>query len=82
MCPISIMSEGKQVEIVQLLGGRAFTARLEERGLFPGSSVVIIQNSGGALLVSIGSSRFAIGRGMARKIFVREKDTDQQRAPQ
>lgn len=74
MCPINVVPAGKTVEIRRLLGGRSFILKLQEMGLFPGSFVNVIQNSGGALLVSVGSSRFAIGRGMAGKIFVSERD--------
>ena len=73
MCPVSIVQEGKEVEIVRLLGGRGFVAQLQERGLYPGSSVGIVRNSGGAVLLSVGTTRFAIGRGMADRILVKEK---------
>ena len=74
MCPICVVQEGKEVEIVRLLGGRGFVIQLQERGIYPGSSVGIVRNGGGAMLLSVGTARFAIGRGMAERILVKERN--------
>jgi ferrous iron transport protein A len=64
------MSEGTEVTVARLAGGGESTRRLSELGLVPGARVRIVQNGGGPLLLKLGDSRFAIGQGMAKKVFV------------
>ncbi|ABR55460.1 FeoA family protein [Methanococcus vannielii SB] len=42
-----------------------------ELGIIPGSKITIIsKNNQGPILIRVGNSKIAIGRGMARSIFV------------
>jgi ferrous iron transport protein A len=70
MCPLSVMSEGAEVTVARLVGGGESMRRLSELGLVPGARVRIVQNGGGPLLLKLGDSRFALGQGMALKVFV------------
>jgi ferrous iron transport protein A len=69
---MNIISSGKRVEIVKVLGGCCFMKRLEEMGILPGSAVEVVQNNGGPVMLGIGNSRFAIGQGAATRIYVKE----------
>ncbi|MGI6783576.1 MAG: FeoA family protein [Aminivibrio sp.] len=70
MCPITIAPEGSEVTVARVAGGCESCRRLSELGLVPGVKVNVVQNSGGPLLLKIGESRFALGQGMALKVFV------------
>lgn len=72
MCPVTAISPGKRVEVVKLLGGNTFLTRLEEMGILPGTSLEIVSNGGGPVMLGVGNSRFAVGQGIASRIFVRE----------
>lgn len=70
MCPITIMPEGSEVTLAMVAGGGGAGKRLSELGLVPGAKVNVVQNAGGPLLLKVGESRFALGQGMAMKLFV------------
>lgn len=70
MCPITIMSEGSEVVVARVAGGDGCSKRLSELGLVPGAKVQVVRNEGGPILLKVGESRFAIGQGMAMKVFV------------
>lgn len=76
--PLGLMASGDFAEVVQhaVVGQRhalpADLVRLEEMGLRPGMRVQVLANEGhGPLLLRLGESRVAIGRGVAMKIRVR-----------
>ncbi len=70
MCPITIMPEGSEVTVARVAGGCESCRRLSELGLVPGARVNVVQNGGGPLLLKVGEARFALGQGMALKVFV------------
>ena len=72
MCPITAVPEGREVTVALVAGGSASSRRLTELGLVPGRIVAVMQNSGGPLLLRLGDSRFALGKGVAEKVFVKE----------
>jgi ferrous iron transport protein A len=62
---------GKRVRFVAVDGGRVLQGRLAALGLVPGAEIQVVQNEGrGPVILSVGSSRMALGRGMADKIIV------------
>ncbi|OPY93042.1 MAG: FeoA domain protein [Syntrophaceae bacterium PtaU1.Bin231] len=62
---------GKRVRFVAVDGGRVLQGRLAALGLVPGAEIQVVQNEGrGPVILSVGSSRMALGRGMADKILV------------
>jgi Fe2+ transport system protein FeoA len=51
-------------------GGRRLVHRLAELGLTAGVEIILVQDSGGPLLLSVRNSRLALGRGLAEKMAV------------
>lgn len=72
MKPLAFASPNRCVEVVEISGGRSIDLRLKEIGIFPGVRIKVILNEGGPVVVSLQNSRFALGRGIALKIFVKE----------
>lgn len=68
--PLSMASDGEQVRITQLLGGKGLAMRLTELGLNQGTEISVVQRQGGGLVVARGGTRIALGGGMAMKILV------------
>ena len=75
--PLSMVSSGETVELVQIREGRRLRKRLADLGLNVGLDVRVVQNcfSGPLILAVKEDARLAIGRGMAHQILVvpREK---------
>ncbi len=69
--PLIYAKPGEVLHIRSIGGGRNLSKRLAEMGLYPGSTIKIISNQGGPVIIAVGETRLAIGRGMAAKIFVR-----------
>jgi len=71
--PLSDVTPGRTMEVVDLIGGERSTQRLLEMGLYAGASVEVIAGRGwGPVVLRLAGSRLALGRGMANKIIVRE----------
>jgi Fe2+ transport system protein FeoA len=75
--PLSMVSPGETVELVQIREGRRLRKRLADLGLNVGLDIRVVQNcfSGPLILAVKEDARLAIGRGMAHQILVvpREK---------
>ena len=67
---LSEAAKGQKVRLVRIDAGKKLTHRLNELGLTPGVEVLLVQASGGPLLLCVRDSRVAIGRGMAEKLTV------------
>lgn len=69
---LSKMQSGRQAKVVEIQGGETVTARLSALGLRPGKIVTKISSMlwRGPVTIQVGSTRVAIGRGMADKIIV------------
>ena len=64
---------GKECKFLEVQGGHEIGKRLTELGLLPGEIIQVSQNRGqGPLVLFFRGSKFAIGRGLARKIWVEE----------
>lgn len=59
-----------QVRIVSVNCGRGCSEKLSSLGLVPGTSVTVLSNAGGPVVLDVKGSRLAIGRGMALRILV------------
>lgn len=71
MIPLAMMRQGERARVLSISGGRGLVRRLTEMGLYPGVEIEIISNSGaGPLIIGLGGSRFGIGFGMSKRIFV------------
>lgn len=69
--PLSTISPGQMVEIVELDAGGELWTRLESMGIFPDSQAKVLSNYGfGPLLLALGDNRIILGRGMAEKVIV------------
>jgi len=64
--------EGQVVLVKRLDGGFGFRRRLMGLGIYPDQKLMILKSGilGGPILVKVGESGVAIGRGMANKIEV------------
>ncbi len=68
--PLTMISPGQTVKLIEISTGRKLKHRLTELGLTPGVELQVMQDQGGPLLLSVYNSRLALGRGMAHKIMV------------
>ena len=72
MFPLALAGEGKQVEVVAMSKGKSIHERLLSMGIGIGDVLHVVKCQGqGAVLVAKGQNRYALGGGMARKIYVR-----------
>lgn len=70
MKALDTVRPGQKVEVKGIAGGRRARNRLMELGIIEGTAIGVFSNEGGPLIISVGNSRFAIGRGIAQKIIV------------
>lgn len=69
--PLAELRTGTRAVVRALRAGRELTSRLTAMGLIAGARVEVLQNRGrGPLLVRVGDTRVALGRGEAPKILV------------
>ena len=70
---LSKAKSGKTMEVVDLIGGERSTRRLLEMGLYEGASIEVISGRGwGPVVLKLAGTRLALGRGLAKKILVRD----------
>lgn len=66
--PLTMVERGKPIVIVRV-GGKEETRRfLENLGFTTGSTVIVISEMNGNIIVNVKETRVAIGRDMANKI--------------
>jgi len=65
-------NKGKTVKVVEITGGQQFRKKIDAIGLQVGSRIVKLSSQvlNGPVTIKIGSTKLAIGHGMAKKIFV------------
>ncbi len=72
MFPLAFAGEGEQVEVVAMGKSKKVYERLLSMGIGVGDTLDIVKCQGqGAVLVAKGRNRYALGGGMAQKIYVR-----------
>lgn len=71
------LAAGREARVTLLEGGRPFRQGLEEMGLRVGVVLRLLQGARGPLLVQVGETRLALGRGMAEKIRVEPLEESQ-----
>lgn len=65
------LSENEKAKILRIQGGICLIQRLMDLGLTYGTVVQIVRNFGrGPIIVSVRNTEIALGRGIARKIWV------------
>ncbi len=68
---LDTLPPGTRARIIDIRGGRGIIYRLYQMGFTPGSIVEVVANYGyGPIVIRIRGVETAIGRGVARKIFV------------
>lgn len=68
--PLSLAQEGER-NVIKKVGGKEETRKfLEKLGFVAGSTVTVVTETGGNLIVNVKDSRVAIGKDMANKIIV------------
>lgn len=68
--PLTEVAVGERVRLVSTGGGRRFVQRLADLGLIPDREVQVTNNIG-PVIVMLGNTRIALGRGMASRILVK-----------
>ncbi len=70
--PLTQLREGQRARITRLEGGYGFQRNIRTRGIREGKVVEIVTRHpiGGPIVIEIDGRETAIGRGMARRIFV------------
>jgi|GEM_PF-176075 len=69
--PLSTITPGENVKIINIKGGKHFLHRLICMGLNIGDEIEILSNDfHGPFLIKVRNTRLGIGHGMAHKIFV------------
>ena len=72
--PLSALDTGEQGVVVEMNGGRGMLGRMTAMGFTPGAEVTIVQNFGrGPLIALVRDARIALGRGEARRLYVRRR---------
>ena len=70
MMPLSMVDKGTPIKIMKI-GGTEETRRfLENLGFVAGSTVTVVSEINGNMIVNVKESRIAIGKDMASKIMV------------
>ena len=68
--PLSAVPSGARVRIASCQGGHGLKERLAHMGLLPGETAEVLSSERGPVILAVGTSRLAIGRGMAGKVMV------------
>jgi len=70
--PLSMLGPQERGVVADLAGGRGLLCRMTALGFTPGAEVEVVQNFGrGPLIAEVRDARIALGRGEARRIYVR-----------
>lgn len=71
MTPLSLAPVGQALTIVDVRAGRRLRHRLSNLGLSPGTTVEVVNSRGcGPVILAVGDSRLALGRGASHKVLV------------
>ena len=71
LIPLFMLREGEEGIVEKIYGGRGLVKRLLDLGFTPGTRIKVLHsNSYGPLVIEVRGSKLAIGRGIARKVYV------------
>jgi ferrous iron transport protein A len=69
--PLALAAEGTHLRIAGIRSGKGLAHRLATMGLIEGAELELVQRQAvGAVVVALGETRYALGAGMAHKIWV------------
>jgi len=66
--------EGKEVVVKDIIGGYGMKRRLASLGIYPGAKIRVLKSPPGPLIVEVCKSKFALGKGMAKRISVKGEE--------
>ncbi|RLI75063.1 ferrous iron transport protein A [Archaeoglobales archaeon] len=72
MVPLALMKEGSKGIVKEIAGGRGAYTKLQEMGIVKGKEIRVLRNAG-ALLVAVNGTKFVVGRGLAMKVIVDDR---------
>ena len=68
---LETLAKGARARVISVMGGRGMAIKLSAQGIVPGMIVEKIgELRGGPVVLQVGRSRVAIGRGLARRVLV------------
>jgi ferrous iron transport protein A len=71
MTPLSLAPAGEPLTVVDVRAGKRLRHRLADLGLIRGTVVEVVGNLGhGPVILSVGDTRLALGRGASHKVVV------------
>ena len=71
MTPLSLAPAGEPLRVVDVRAGKHLRQRLANLGLKPGTVIEVVQSLGyGPVILSVGNTRLALGRGASHKVLV------------
>ena len=70
MKTLDLIPSGTEVIVKDIQAGCGLKSRLYGLGIFPGEKIKVIKNDQGPILLKVGNTKLAIGRGEAKKILV------------
>ena len=77
LMPLTIGKQGERLVIEDFMGGTASRMRLLTMGLRIGDKIEVVTNIGkGQMVVAVKGNRYVLGRGLAQKVMVSQKDME------
>lgn len=75
MMPLLYASPGKELIITKIIGGKNLRNKLSSMSLIPGKEINVIRPAcNNSTIIRVDNCRYAIGRGIAMRIFVKIKE--------
>lgn len=73
LCPLDRVPECRWAEVIEVDGGHGANRRLAHLGIQIGANVHVLRSAplGGPVLLEVEGGTVAVGRGLARKVYVR-----------
>lgn len=68
--PLAMATAGEKLRVLEVKGCGQATIQLHNMGIAVGSELEVISCNGGPMVVAVGGTRLALGRGMAQKVLV------------
>jgi len=68
--PLAMANPGERLRVERLAGGSQAVRQLCDLGLTVGAELEVLSANGGPLVVALGGTRLALGRGAAQKVLV------------
>jgi len=75
MKPLSFLTNGEEGIIKEVRGGIGIRGKLMGMGMVKGKTLRMVKNDArGPVIVALEETRLALGRGMAQKVLVEQKE--------